>query len=131
MQESLAFFRGVIFRWSCRRGNALRDNFTWIQVVPLGATDGAHSHPFFSDAEEYHRGLGCHGDQDPVTEQDLVIFNIQNQCFGSGDVAWTDLTGLPLYLRVSLGNQVKRMNPDGDVYPTVTNDPVCIVPDDD
>lgn len=77
-----------------------------------GIVGGIHSHPYFQSAAEYTRGLGCLHDQRSPTISQLDQLNIMNQDFSDNDKAAFSGSmpgaGWPLYLRVPLGNAVKR-----------------------
>jgi hypothetical protein len=83
------------------------------KVVAIVA--GAHSHPYFTSAAQFHAGIGCFGDQDPITMAELDNLNLQNQNFsnnppeaGPDDTDFA-LAYAPLYLLVPLGGVVKRL----------------------
>ncbi|HEY6924936.1 MAG TPA: hypothetical protein VI653_15785 [Steroidobacteraceae bacterium] len=68
-----------------------------------------HKHPYFQSAAEYTRGNGCRKDKNPPTVSQLNQLNILNQDFSDGDKSAYRNSGQPFYLRVPLGNAVKRL----------------------
>jgi len=79
---------------------------TYKGVPVVGA---AHKHPYFQSAAEYTRGNGCRNDKNPPTISQLNQLNILNQQFSDNDKAAFSGSGIPFYLRVPLGNAVKRL----------------------
>jgi hypothetical protein len=71
---------------------------------------GAHAHPYFHNATEYHRGLGCFNDQQFISQSELNNLNSLNQDFSANDrVAFTAAGNKPMYLRVPNATTIKRI----------------------
>ena len=102
-------------------------NDSFAQFYPLGARSddpcassqgppgvdralGAHAHPYFQNATEYHRGHGCRGDTSFPSQYDLNNLNVTNQDFSIDDrVAFTAAGNKPMYLRVPNATTIKRI----------------------
>jgi hypothetical protein len=105
--------------------NAINFNDSFAQIYPFFASTndpcattiyrssifvgGVHKHPYFQSAAEYTRGNGCRNDKRSLTLSQLNQVNILNQEFSDNDKAAFAGSGSPFYLRVPLGNAVKRL----------------------
>jgi hypothetical protein len=78
---------------------------------------GLHSHPYFRTPQEYMAGVTCGNvpNQQTPTISELNQLNQTNQAFGPDDGVWPASTGTPLFMRVPVGNVVKKKSPGGNV----------------
>ncbi len=82
---------------------------TAIQPAPYWVA-AAHSHPFFTTAAQYRAGVGCLRDQNVLTPTQLNQVNILNEEFSvEGDIAAFCARTQPLYMRVPIGDRVKKL----------------------